>query len=264
MQRQWTAVLGSWLLCVRCVGHAVPSGARLASTATHAPCAGCLWAGSAVLGQAALPADACKRPTFSAPPLLFIQGDSGSPLVWKSPSGPAGDVAVGIVSWAIGCYVDSAVFADLAAGSQWIRNTTQVGGLPPAMCRHWLGTTTAGWHGWLQPCGQLYCRLPSPAHLPSPTRAACPTWAHGSAARCSLVPCRSGCCMRTRQGASQASPRGPNDGLAIASPDASLWLLATPQPFGSRQCRSFWVTPARRTHSAGVGSGHPAAPTPHR
>ncbi|KAI7846124.1 hypothetical protein COHA_000385 [Chlorella ohadii] len=50
-------------------------------------------------------------------------GDSGSPLIWK---GPSGDVAVGITTWGNGCAGDTpGVYADLAAASNWIRNAIQ-------------------------------------------------------------------------------------------------------------------------------------------
>ncbi len=58
--------------------------------------------------------------------LLGLQGDSGSPLISK---GPSGDVAVGITTWGNGCAGDTpGVYADLAAASNWIRNAIQVGG----------------------------------------------------------------------------------------------------------------------------------------
>ena len=54
-----------------------------------------------------------------------LQGDNGSPLVWK---GPGGDVAVGVATWT-GCSFEyPSVFADVAAASDWIRNAIQVGG----------------------------------------------------------------------------------------------------------------------------------------
>ena len=63
------------------------------------------------------------------PPMpLELQGDSGGPVIWRSPAGPAGDLAVGVVSWGKGCASDTpGVYADVAAASQWIKNTIQVG-----------------------------------------------------------------------------------------------------------------------------------------
>lgn len=61
--------------------------------------------------------------------LANLQGDSGGPLLLKSPAGPAGDLAVGAVSWGIGCAEQTpGVYADVASASQWIKNTIQVGG----------------------------------------------------------------------------------------------------------------------------------------
>ncbi|KAI7836337.1 hypothetical protein COHA_009796 [Chlorella ohadii] len=61
------------------------------------------------------------------PPMpLELQGDSGGPVIWRSPAGPAGDLAVGVVSWGKGCASDTpGVYADVAAASQWIKNTIQ-------------------------------------------------------------------------------------------------------------------------------------------
>lgn len=56
--------------------------------------------------------------------LLGLQGDSGSPLISK---GPSGDVAVGVTTRAVGCLQGSpTVYADAAAASNWISNAIQV------------------------------------------------------------------------------------------------------------------------------------------
>lgn len=81
----------------------------------------------------------CLRMQPAAPaarglvPIPTVQGDSGSPLIWK---GPGGDVAVGITSWGAGCASETpGVYADVAAASNWIRDTIQVGGAEWDACR---------------------------------------------------------------------------------------------------------------------------------
>ncbi|PRW59458.1 atrial natriuretic peptide-converting enzyme isoform X1 [Chlorella sorokiniana] len=54
------------------------------------------------------------------------QGDSGGPLIARSSTVPAGDLAVGVVSWGDGCAAKTpGVYADVAAVSPWIHNTIQ-------------------------------------------------------------------------------------------------------------------------------------------
>ncbi|KAI7846123.1 hypothetical protein COHA_000384 [Chlorella ohadii] len=51
------------------------------------------------------------------------QGEDGSPLIWK---GPSGDVAIGVTTLSFACGSDyPAVYADVAAASNWIRNAIQ-------------------------------------------------------------------------------------------------------------------------------------------
>lgn len=146
-------------------------------------------------------------------------------MIARSPTGPAGDLAVGIVSWGVNCYSSYGVLADVAAGSQWIRNATQVRAShldQRLRCcfRARASPAAAGRHG------------PSMVARQAAWQAAA-LWQRK---RSSVVlpPCRSGCCSRTRQGASPARPRALIDGSAC----------------GSCQHASQGLTPARHTHTA--------------
>ena len=63
-------------------------------------------------------------PNSMPPAFVALQGDDGTPLIWK---GPSGDVAVGVTTQAVGCALGyPTVYADVAAASNWIRNAIQV------------------------------------------------------------------------------------------------------------------------------------------
>ena len=143
-------------------------------------------------------------------------------MIARSNAGPAGDLAVGVVSWGASCDSSYGVLADVAAGSQWIRNATQVGASHLAQrlrcCfRACASPAAAGSHG------------PSMVARQGAWQAAA-LWQRRLSSVV-LPPCRSGCCWRTQQGASPARPRALIDGSACGScQHASQGLMPAHQP----------------------------------